>query len=92
MKYIMVKWIQKAPNEPVLLYSELDDHMSELRKIEVYTDGHADFADREKRSGNTKLGIEPFPPLEEITADPEFEPQLISAEEFETLWDKLRNK
>ena len=90
MKYVKVRWIHTSPDEPVMLYSELNDGLWELRKVEVYADGRADFADREERSGSTKLGIEPLPPLEEIAADPEFEPVVISAEEFETAWESAK--
>lgn len=73
-----------------MLFSELTDDMWETRKVEVYADGRADFADSEERSGSTKLGIEPYPPLEEIAADPQFEPVVISAEEFEAAWKSAK--
>ena len=86
MKYVKVRWIHSSSDEPVMLYSELNDELWELRKVEVYADGRADFANRDERSGSTKLGIEPLPSLEEIAANPEFEPVIISAEEFEAAW------
>jgi hypothetical protein len=49
-----------------------------------------DFADHEERSGTTKLGIEPLPPLEEIADDPEFELMTIDAEEFEVTWKQAK--
>jgi len=90
MKYVKVRWIHTSSDQPVMLYSELNDENWELRKVEVYADGRADFADREEQSGSTKLGIEPLPPLEEIAADPEFEPVVISAEEFEAAWESAK--
>lgn len=90
MMYIKVRWIHTSPDEPVMLYSELSPELWEARKVEVYADGHADFADSEERSGSTKLGIEPLPSLEEIAADPQFEPTLISAEEFELAWKQAK--
>jgi len=75
---------------PVMLYSELSNDMWEIRKVEVYADGRTDFADSDKRSGNTKLSIEPYPSLLEIAADPQFEPIVISAEEFESIWKCAR--
>lgn len=90
MKYVKVRWIHAIPDEPVMLFSELTDDMWETRKVEVYADGRADFADSEERSGSTKLGIEPYPPLEEIAADPQFEPVVISAEEFEAAWKSAK--
>lgn len=35
------------PDEPVMLYSELNDDMWETRKVEVYADGRSDFANSE---------------------------------------------
>lgn len=76
----------------MVLYSELNDEFWELRKIEVYADGRADFADNKRQSGSTKLGIEPLPSLNEIAADPEFNPSKISAEEFEIMWERALSR
>jgi len=70
----------------VLLYSELGPDRWEVRKVELHADGRMSFADQERQSGDTHLGLVPVPPLEEMAADPEFEPEAISAEEFESAW------
>lgn len=44
--YLRVEWVHDIPNEPVILFSELDDEMWELRKVEVYRDGTAGYADQ----------------------------------------------
>lgn len=90
MKYVKVKWLHTSADYPVLLYSELTADRWELRKVELYADGRMGFADREEQSGSTELGIEPLPPLEQIAADPEFEPAIISAEEFESVWARAK--
>lgn len=90
MKHIKVKWIHPNPTYPILLFTELDCEMWEVRKVEVYADGRRDFADFVERSGTTKLGLEPYPPLEEIAADPQFTPIPISAEEFEIEWQQAK--
>lgn len=92
MNYIRVRWLHNSPASPVLLYSELNPELWELRKVEVYKDGRADFADREEQSGSTKISIEPLPTLEEIASDPEFEPVAISAEEFESVWKQAKGR
>ena len=88
MTYFRCKWNQESPNFPIMLYSELDDLRWEVRKVEVYRDGRMGFADRERESGGSGLGLVPTPPLGEIAADPEFEPVEITALEFEHVWSE----
>jgi hypothetical protein len=57
-------------------------------KVEVYRDGHCDWADQARQRGMSMLGEVPFPPLEEIAAQPEFSPSVIDAGEFEAVWRK----
>ncbi|AVR97440.1 DUF6881 domain-containing protein [Pseudoduganella armeniaca] len=89
MKYICVKWKHLDKDEPVLLYSELDDELWERRKVEVYSDGKSDYADSQRQAGNARLSEEPLPPMEQIALDPQFEPFEISKEEFEQIWDSV---
>jgi hypothetical protein len=84
--YIRVRWLHDHPDEPVELWSELDDQRFEIRKVEVWQDGRVGFASRERESGGTTLGTAPTPLLAEIAADPEFEPEQISELEFEKCW------
>jgi hypothetical protein len=49
-----------------LLYSQLDDSRLEIRKIEVYSNGSAGWADRSSEHGSARLGIVPLPSLDEI--------------------------
>lgn len=86
MQYIKVKWIHQPNNDPVLLYSELDDGRWEVRKVDVFADGHMQYASSTTSTGDAALGLEPIPPLEQIREDPQFEPVGISKEEFEGVW------
>lgn len=88
MIYIRVEWKHSFPNEPVWLYSELDDLRWEVRKVEVYRDGHEGFASAHVEVGGTGLGLEPVPPFAEIVLDPQFEASEISKDEFERVWGK----
>nr|WP_324292058.1 hypothetical protein [uncultured Hyphomonas sp.] len=92
MEYLRVRWIHSFPDDPVMLYSELDDERWELRKVDVYADGREDYADSKEQTGSTGLGKVPTPPLDEIAAQREFEPELITAEEFETAWQSAKTK
>jgi hypothetical protein len=91
MNYIQVKWNHTFRNEPVWLYSELDDRQWEIRKIEIFPDGTFGYAGPNEAFGSTRLSIEPLPPLGEIASDPQFEPCETSREKFEELWAKRKS-
>jgi hypothetical protein len=86
MIYIKVRWKHDDPNNPILLYSEMDNERWEIRKVEVFPDGPLGYADRATSRGTTFL--EPLPTLLEIAAMPEFEPAAITKDEFEAVWLK----
>jgi hypothetical protein len=86
MQYIRVLWKHTHPDDPTLLYSELDEARWEVRKVEVFRDGRLGYASGTDSKGNTWLGIEPVPALSEIALDPQFEPAEIPKDEFEEIW------
>lgn len=86
--YLRVRWKHSNSEEPVLLYSELDEERYEVRKVEQFIDGRMTYADGRYSSGDTRLGEGPVPPLSEIATEPIFEPEAISREDFEAVWDK----
>lgn len=88
MQYIKVKWIHSFPNEPIWLYSELDDDRWEIRKVYIFPDATIEYAGPDGNTGSTMLGLEPVPSLEEISTNPVFVAEEISAEEFEDVWKK----
>ena len=87
MKHYRVGWKHQHPDEPVLLYHEVDERGWETRKIEVWRSGKKGFASAAGEHGDTRLGVEPFPSLTEIARDPQFDPAEISQEEFEHAWN-----
>jgi hypothetical protein len=88
MRYLRVTWRHDLPNEPVELYSELDDDSWEIRKVEIFRDGRIGFADSLHGSETTRLAIEPDPSLEQIAQDPQFVPRAITRQEFEAVWEQ----
>lgn len=84
-RYQKVLWHHNYPDEPVMLYSEIDSGF-EIRKIEVYRDGRRDYADRSHSTGTTMLGEKMIPGMDEIRGDPDFSAVAIAAEEFEEMW------
>jgi hypothetical protein len=88
MQYLKAHWTHNFANEPVWLYSELDDDRWEVRKIEVFPDGSVGFAAPGESSGGTRLGESPIPPLEEINRDGEFVAEVIDRAQFEDQWSR----
>jgi hypothetical protein len=87
--YLRVQWTHAENDSPTLLYSELDEDRWEVRKVEVFADGRMTYAEARTQSGHSRLGEVPVPPLDQIAADPQFEPVAISRAEFERIWDKV---
>ncbi|WP_435015439.1 DUF6881 domain-containing protein [Tundrisphaera sp. TA3] len=87
MRYLRVVWLHDFPDEPIELFSELDEQSQELRKVERFRDGTFGFADSQRNSESTRLGLEPIPPPEEIALDPQFQPRMISRAEFDRVWE-----
>lgn len=87
-QYMKVFWKHNLADEPVCLYSELDDDRWETRKVEVFADGTNGYACRDEERTGTKLSIERLPTLEEIAEDPQFVPFVIERGEFERVWQQ----
>lgn len=81
-KYLRVAWRHDFDDEPVTLLSEIVDG-EEVRKVEIYRDGHADFADTARATGSTSLSETLMPSFEELTEQDEFLPEVIDAETLE---------
>lgn len=86
MKYIQVRWIHDAVDDPVTIYAELDDDLWDQRKIEIFRDARVGYADHNEEVGGTILGIEPWPDLKMLGAEPEFQIEEIDKSVFEQLW------
>jgi hypothetical protein len=90
MSYLLVKWNHEHPDEPVVLYSELDERRTERRKIDIFPDRRWGYADEQEEVGGTILGEAPTPSIEQINADPQFDAKEIEEAEFEKLWAARR--
>ncbi|OZI32165.1 hypothetical protein CAL29_30530 [Bordetella genomosp. 10] len=86
MNFIRVNWKHDLPSEPTTIYSEVDDSGWELRKVEVFANGAMGYASKLKSAGGTGLSKEPLPSLNEIAIDPQFDPVVISPDDFERIW------
>ena len=91
MKYIRLKWNHTNPDEPVWIFSELDESLKEVRKIECFRNGFCDVATASGSSGTAALMTLPLPDLSLLARrDPEFTPVEITKEQFEEVWVKRR--
>lgn len=86
MEYLKVLWKHDQADEPVWLYSEINNERWETRKVEVFRDGSTGYADSIEAKGGSKLSIKPLPMMAEIAKDPQFVPSLIGNYEFERVW------
>jgi hypothetical protein len=86
MRYLRVVWHHDFDDEPVELYSKLDDEGYEVRKVEIYRNGLRNYADSVKSTGQTELGEIPVPSIEEIAEQEEFSPTWIGPAQFEEAW------
>lgn len=91
MIYLKVKWNHNFDDEPTYIYSELDNDLNELRKVEIYKNNTIGYAFDDIEYNGTQLSIESLPTIEEISLDKQFEPSYISKEEFEKIWISIKN-
>jgi hypothetical protein len=90
--YQKVRWTHDFADEPVLLFSELDESDLETRKVEIFDDGRSQYANSSNSSGDTRLGERAIPSIDEIRAQPEFAVWEIEPEEFENVWRRAIGK
>ncbi|MDF2380351.1 hypothetical protein JMG10_02650 [Nostoc ellipsosporum NOK] len=88
MRYVKVVWVHDFEDEPVILYSEIDDRDFETRKIDIYSDGSFGIASDEIEFGGTLLSPEPIPSNTEISEDAQFLLTEIDEEEFNEKWEE----
>ena len=88
MTYIKVFWHHSFPDEPIVLYSEIDKDRLERRKVYVFRSGQFGYANDTEATNSVELSIEPLPTLSKIGSDAEFDPREIEKQEFEDVWSK----
>ncbi|BDU02333.1 hypothetical protein IFM12276_53610 [Nocardia sputorum] len=86
MWYLKAQWHHDFDDEPVELFSEIGDDGFEVRKVEVFRDGHRDWADSDRGTGTTELGQIPVPAPDELSEETEFTALQIDATEFDEVW------
>lgn len=84
--YLKVTWHHDFTDQPVVMLSEVRDGW-EVRKVEKFRDGRAQYAGPGGTSGDTLLSENPLPASGEIARDPQFTVEPTDAGEFEAEWD-----
>lgn len=87
MTYIKVSWKHSFSDEPVLMYSELDENRNEIRKVEIYRDGIMGYAWKDISMNGTTLSESEIPELSVINKDIQFEGVGIIKDEFDIIWE-----
>jgi hypothetical protein len=82
----MVVWQHRFEDEPVELWSEIDESGFEVRKVERFRRGTLGFAGPNGNSENTHLSDSAMPSPAEIGLDPQFQATAINPTEFEQVW------
>ena len=88
MKYLKVKWLHEFTDEPILIYSEINEDRSEIRKVEIFPNCEYGYAYDTGTKGTTQLSETPLPLEQDMGSDPQFVPIIISIDEFEEIWKK----
>lgn len=91
MAYIKVYWKHTFPDEPILMFSELDEKRNEIRKVEVYRHNLIGCAWGDISRNGTFLSKYEIPEINVINEDAQFEGIEIEREEFEEVWEKAIN-
>jgi hypothetical protein len=92
MRYIKVEWLHNSPEDPIVIYSEIDGLCWDQRKVELFPNGRIGYADSNEEFNGTILGIEPWDDLEKMALDPEFKIDYISRADFELVWTTRKQK
>ena len=90
-RFFSCVWSHASSDYPVFLASEIDADGYESRKVEIWFDGRAGWADKHSNSSGTILGDQPIPSLDEINESDEFSAHEITGESFEMIWN-MRNQ
>jgi len=86
--YLKVRWYHDNPEDPIVLYHELEADQHEIRRIELFEDGRLQRSDKVEPEAPTSLSTESLPSLDVIREQPEFTAVTIDATEFEEVWDR----
>lgn len=86
MRYVKVTWNHDFDDEPTIYFHEVGDDNWETRRVQVYRDGHLEWADESHETATAGLAEIEIAPIDQISSQPEFEAAEVSQAEFEFQW------
>ncbi|WP_194838783.1 hypothetical protein [Nocardia sp. XZ_19_369] len=90
MRYVKVIWHHNFDDEPLYYLHEVGDDNYETRRVQIYRDGHREWADENHETATAGLAEIPIAPVDEIASHPEFDAAEIARDEFETEWSRAQ--
>lgn len=92
MDYVLITYTHEEDDEPQYVYSELDGHRREVRRVEFYPGGLC-FAYGNERGNCEALAAEPFPrDLRDLNRPGEAEARAISRSLFQEVWNQAAER
>ena len=87
--FLRIKWrAERPPDEPHVIYCELNADQLEVRKVEVFSDQGCGWASAEESSRSTRLSNARTPALRELKKDPRFAVSVVTKSDFERVWSQ----
>ncbi|MYT31950.1 MULTISPECIES: hypothetical protein [unclassified Streptomyces] len=90
MQHWKVIWHHEFDEEPVILFSEIGDDGYEIRKVQEYRDGRLLYTDGTNETAEIGLSEIPVGDIEDVASQSEFSAFVISAADFEMIWNRAR--
>ncbi len=87
-RYQKVRWVHDRRDEPVALFSEIDNTNREIRRVEQFIDGRMQLAGPGVQTGTTRVADDAILQLDQINSKPVFGGWRISASQFEEAWNQ----
>src|SRR2546429_8879452 len=87
-QYQRTEWRHENPNNPVDIYSELDEDRWEVRKVEVFADGRMWYSDGVDTVGRTGLSEVQLPPVGSEPPGSPLTTSVLDRDTFEEMWER----
>ena len=87
-QYILSDWRNDSPDDPSIMFVQIDSERYPERIIDVFRDGRAETTVCQSESGEALVDITETPTLQEINDQDEFTACYVGASVFEGVWQE----